>query len=111
MVSIDFLHLERSSGGYEHILVVMDHFTCYAQAFANHNKYAQTVTEKLCNDFIPRFGFPAKIHHDQGVECENKPFHRLEQLCNLIHSRTTPYHLEANGQIERINRTLLAMPS
>ena len=47
LVSIDFMHLERSSGGHENILIIVDHFIRCSQTYVTRNKLARTVASKL----------------------------------------------------------------
>ena len=67
VISIDYLHLERSSGGYKYILVVLDHFTRYGQAYTTRNKSGKTAANLLYNDFILCFGFPSRGFHQRST--------------------------------------------
>ena len=109
LVSIDFMHLDKCKGGYEYILVIVDHYTRFAQAYATTMESAKCVADKIFNDYALKWGFPQRIHHDMGGEWDNQLFSQLQKNNGMMGSRTTPYHPEGNVQDERMNRTLLQM--
>nr|KAG5709841.1 hypothetical protein BaRGS_032665 [Batillaria attramentaria] len=54
-------------------------------------------------------GYPLLIHTDQGKNFTSQLFSELCKLLHIIKTRTTPYRPCSNGQVERINRTILQM--
>ena len=60
LVCIDFISLEKSKGGHENILVITDHFTCYAQAFPTRNQLAKTTAKVLFDNYVVHYRFPAR---------------------------------------------------
>ncbi|CAL9693785.1 unnamed protein product [Knipowitschia caucasica] len=86
----------------------MDHFTRFA-LLPLSQQGCPYCCQKIFGDFALKFGFPTRLHHDQGKEFQNKLFAKLQEYSGVQGSRTTPYHPQGNGQVERFNRTLLAM--
>lgn len=107
LVCVDFLTLEKLKGGIENVHIVTDHFSRYAQAYPTKDQKANTVARVLWRNFFCRFGFPAKLHVDQGRNFESAIVKELCKCTGIIKTRTTPYHPQGNGTTERFNRTLM----
>ena len=110
LVHIDFLTIEAPKKDKDvNILVVMDHFTRYAQAHVTRLQTAPVVANTLWEKFFVHYGFPEKILSDQGRNFESNLIAELCKLVQIKKLRTTPYRLEGNGSCERFNRTLISM--
>lgn len=98
--------LPETVHGNKHLLVVMDHFTKWCEVFPTKDQKASTVAEILVNRVFSRFGPPTIIHSDQGRNFESNLMHEICQLMGVHKSRTTAYHHQRDGLVERQNRTL-----
>ncbi|KAF6211866.1 hypothetical protein GE061_012382 [Apolygus lucorum] len=97
-----------SSEGYSYCLTMIDRYTNWVEVVPLRNIEAETVARKFYSEWIARFGTPRRIHCDQGRQFESRLFHSLARLCGIDIKRTTAYHPQANGKIERFHRTLKA---
>lgn len=108
LVCMDFLSIEPDSHNFKDILVITDHFTKYATTIPTRDQKALTVAKCLWEQFFVHYGFPERLHSDQGRDFESQV---IKELCALVGTkkvRTSPYHPRGNP-VERYNRTLLSM--
>ena len=111
-VALDVLGpLPTTGRGNRYILVVSDYFTKWPEAFAIEDHKAPTVAKKLVNEWVTRYGVIQNLHSDQGRDFESQVFQHMATMLKVNKTRTTPYHPESSGMVERINRTLEDMLS
>ena len=101
--------LPETTNGNRHLLVVMDHFTKWCEVFPTKDQKAKTVADLLVSRVFSRFGPPVLLHSDQGRNFESNLMHEICQLMGTHKSRTTAYHPQCDGLVERQNRTLQEM--
>lgn len=62
LICIDFLTIEPDSRNICNVLVVTDHYTQYAQAFATKDQKASTVAKILWDQYFIHYGQPRRVH-------------------------------------------------
>ncbi len=100
--------LERSARGHRFALVLVDYATRYPEAVALRNISAKSVAEALFS-MISRVGIPKEILTDQGTAFMSRTIRELYGLSGIKSVRTSIYHPQTDGLVERFNRTLKTM--
>lgn len=109
-IAIDILgELPQTENGNKYIVVIADYFTKWTEALPIPNIEACTVAKVLVEEVLCRFGVPQTIHSDQGRQFESNLFQEMCKVFGIEKTRTTPYHPQSDGMVERFNRTLATM--
>ena len=110
LVHVDFTSIETTMElnkppSIKNVLVITNHFTRYSMAFVTKDQKAKTIVRILYEQFISIFGAPVKLLSDFTSAL-------VEELCSAFgiqKCRTTAYHTQCNGQVERFHQTLFRM--
>jgi hypothetical protein len=97
---VDFIHMS-SVKRIKYLLVLVDTFTGWVEAFPMTNKKASMVTMILVTDIIPWFGLQASIQSDNRPEFVSYISKKLAQALNIHWRFHIPYHrhLQMEGEV------------
>jgi transposase InsO family protein len=83
-----------------YLLIAMDYFTKWPEAYALPNQEVSTVAEALVTNFFCRFGIPQELHSDQDRNFESRLLQEILQRVGVNKTRTTPLHSQSDGMVE-----------
>ena len=109
IVAIDLLLLPETNTGNKYAIVAIDLFTRFVELGALPSKDAGTVAGWFGRNFISRYGAPEKLISDQGSEFISHDFNSICDNLGIRRALTTTGHPQANGLVERTNRTLIGI--
>ena len=107
-VAMDVIdHLKPSTRGNVCILTITDYFTKFVIAEPLPDQKAHTLADAFMRSWVRYFGAPQQLHTDQGKSIDGNLIRQLCSMLNIEKTRTTPYHPQGDGQVERYNQTLM----
>ena len=88
------------------LLVFIDTFSGWTEAFPTSSEKTSQVTEKLLTQIIPRFGLLTSLQSDNGPAFISQITQQVSQALGIIWRFHTPYRPQSSGKVERMNGTL-----
>jgi len=98
--------LPRTDRGNRFILVVVDYYTKWAEAYELPNHTAATVADTLTTRWIATWGTPLRMHCDNAPEFRGHVLAQMRDILGVRGTFTSPYRPKANGLCERTNQTI-----
>ncbi|OMH79795.1 Transposon Tf2-6 polyprotein [Zancudomyces culisetae] len=96
-----------SKSGNRYILSAICYFTKWPIAVPVANLLSETIINFIINDIISIYGVPQQIISDRGSSFVSESTTKVFEWLGIDHRPTTSYRPQSNGQVERLNRTLM----
>lgn len=103
---LDFTEVRSSTYNYKYLLVFIDSFSGWVEAYPTRTETAATVAKKLLQELIPRFGLPRYLGSDNSPAFTAAVSQILAKALHISWKLHCAYRPQSSGQVERINRTL-----
>ncbi|XP_028724137.1 uncharacterized protein LOC114692502 [Peromyscus leucopus] len=103
---IDFTEIKPGLYGYRYLLVFVDTFSGWIEAFPTKNETANVVTKKLLEEIFPRYGMPQILGSDNGPAFVSQVSQKVAKLLGVDWKLHCAYRPQSSGQVERANRTI-----
>jgi cleavage and polyadenylation specificity factor subunit 1 len=100
--------LPTTVNGFTHLVTFVDRSTRWIEATPVNSITAISIANAFFGTWVARFGVPLQLVTDRGPQFESALFRQLASLLGFERLRTTAYHPQSNGLIERTHRTLKA---
>ncbi|CDF40678.1 unnamed protein product [Chondrus crispus] len=108
-VAIDILgELMTTSRGNWYILVISDRYSKLVRTVPLKKISAAHIAQAFVHNWVFIYGPPVKLLSDNGTQFTAKYFQNICRILGIRNVFTTKYHPQANGQVERFNRTILS---
>lgn len=91
---------------FRYVLTCVDRATRWVEAQPLCDITAESVAGAFVEIWISRFGVPIHVVTDRGRQFEAELFHHLAKVIGFHRLRTTAYHPQGNGMIERRHRVI-----
>ncbi|KAK1431626.1 hypothetical protein QVD17_08115 [Tagetes erecta] len=97
----------EAAGRFKHLIVGVDYFTKWTEAKPLTTISALQVKKFLWEHIVCRFGVPLCLVTDNGTQFADKSIQKWCKELHVQHIFTSVAHPQGNGQVERINRSLV----
>ncbi|MGL4266101.1 MAG: DDE-type integrase/transposase/recombinase, partial [Weissella cibaria] len=110
LIGVDLMGpMQETNQGNKYILVIVDFFTKWCEAIPLRHTDSATIATSIVDIWICRYGAPLQLHSDRGTNFESALMQEVCRCLGIDKTRTTAYHPEGNGQVERTNRSLKSL--